>query len=710
MSYRPFNVKDFGAIGNNSNDDTVAIQNCINACLTASGGTVYFPSGIYKLTNELFFNTYPINFLGDGTQRSKIYQSNSASNVFHVRDPQGLNDWSFREIEIYGVGRATSSGSGILVESSTGSVDNAYMEHVLFRDLNYGLKLSSFSNSTLVSVALDNCNTGMYFDSSSNSVTLNGCDFTADNTSTLAGFTAVGIRFASGVGLTIIGGDFGGPAMRHGLVIDGGLSFSWHGSNCEVYNTKYGIDGFISSSIGGGGTHLLLDSVVLNDYGGNLSASYPIVQANEFNVTMAGCCRLSSLGLHGGHIKHLGTAGTDTIDLSNGNYIVDVYSGPLYLHSYKPTPIPTTMYGDTLTLATASRGVLQLSLQTGSLADKFYWINKDEYQGYYKDNLNQYNSDKRAGLVATSTNYTASWAINVVSGSNGVSASYLNGTALTNNITSSNGMIVSAGRVGIGTSKPSASLHVEGGTVNGLLVTTANNSPWGIQMLNQAYSTDPNNGLSFYQDSAGSSYFYNGGTSAFNIPLVFSVAGTSGFGRGNTTHLGVVDIQLITSQIGLVIKNTTGSSVKTSDYMQVKDEYNATLLKIDKSGSITAPSITASLLQSNLVGTSSLYSDDYLLSGSYVSIITGSSTLTSAQNGKFVVVNSGSKVVVTVPSGLSQGFACSLYQSGSGQAVVTGSGVNIRNRASLSASNNQYSVLTLLQIDSNNYIVQGDVG
>ncbi|MEJ3747408.1 glycosyl hydrolase family 28-related protein [Actinomycetes bacterium KLBMP 9797] len=44
-----FDVKDFGAIGDDSHDDTAAIQAALDAALTAGGGTVYFPAGRYKV-------------------------------------------------------------------------------------------------------------------------------------------------------------------------------------------------------------------------------------------------------------------------------------------------------------------------------------------------------------------------------------------------------------------------------------------------------------------------------------------------------------------------------------------------------------------------------------------------------------------------------------------------------------------------------------
>lgn len=48
-------VKDFGAVGDGTTDDTTAIQNAINAC-NASGRTVYFPAGTYYITSGLTIN------------------------------------------------------------------------------------------------------------------------------------------------------------------------------------------------------------------------------------------------------------------------------------------------------------------------------------------------------------------------------------------------------------------------------------------------------------------------------------------------------------------------------------------------------------------------------------------------------------------------------------------------------------------------------
>lgn len=48
-----FFVTDYGAIGNGIADDTIAIQNTINAAEAAGGGVVYFPAGVYVVGGAL---------------------------------------------------------------------------------------------------------------------------------------------------------------------------------------------------------------------------------------------------------------------------------------------------------------------------------------------------------------------------------------------------------------------------------------------------------------------------------------------------------------------------------------------------------------------------------------------------------------------------------------------------------------------------------
>jgi len=65
-----FNVKDYGATGNGSTPDDVAIQSAINAAEANNGGIVFFPAGQYNITQSLIVSngTAAITLMGTGSR------------------------------------------------------------------------------------------------------------------------------------------------------------------------------------------------------------------------------------------------------------------------------------------------------------------------------------------------------------------------------------------------------------------------------------------------------------------------------------------------------------------------------------------------------------------------------------------------------------------------------------------------------------------
>lgn len=70
------NVKDFGAVGNGTTDDTVAIKAAV-----AAGGTVYFPPGTYRVSGTS-------TILPSGT---RVYGAGSARSIIR---PNGMTSWT----------------------------------------------------------------------------------------------------------------------------------------------------------------------------------------------------------------------------------------------------------------------------------------------------------------------------------------------------------------------------------------------------------------------------------------------------------------------------------------------------------------------------------------------------------------------------------------------------------------------------------------
>jgi hypothetical protein len=110
------NVKDYGAGGDGSTDDTTAIQAAITAAsATVWGGVVYFPRGRYKITADLTSTNVPITYLGDGRDQSLIIQFTASENVFtHVSSGSGSNPNNVNQLHGYPMKSLTVQDLGLL--------------------------------------------------------------------------------------------------------------------------------------------------------------------------------------------------------------------------------------------------------------------------------------------------------------------------------------------------------------------------------------------------------------------------------------------------------------------------------------------------------------------------------------------------------------------------------------------------------------------
>lgn len=86
-----FNVKGYGAKGDNATDDTVAFQQALTAAASGSpnGGVLYIPAGTYRISNTLSatFGSLAVwaslSIVGDG-QVSRIIQTTSDRGIFDI--------------------------------------------------------------------------------------------------------------------------------------------------------------------------------------------------------------------------------------------------------------------------------------------------------------------------------------------------------------------------------------------------------------------------------------------------------------------------------------------------------------------------------------------------------------------------------------------------------------------------------------------------
>ena len=112
-------VKDFGAKGDGSTDDTAAIQAAVTA-LQGTGTTLYFPAGNYKVSSQINISD-SIGLRGDFRQGSIISWTSTTMNVLNVNSNnpillQGL----------YFSGPANATAGAIVVLSGPTGVGNIW--------------------------------------------------------------------------------------------------------------------------------------------------------------------------------------------------------------------------------------------------------------------------------------------------------------------------------------------------------------------------------------------------------------------------------------------------------------------------------------------------------------------------------------------------------------------------------------------------------
>ncbi len=128
-------VTAYGAVGDNSTDDTAAIQAAIDAAMADGyGGVVYFPEGLYKVTGSLtaYFSSFTsagqITLLGAGKHTSRIIHHPTAT-----EDTLIIDGWrtSAQSFYIHNLGFSKSTGTGrhavYIKNASRGEINNCYI-------------------------------------------------------------------------------------------------------------------------------------------------------------------------------------------------------------------------------------------------------------------------------------------------------------------------------------------------------------------------------------------------------------------------------------------------------------------------------------------------------------------------------------------------------------------------------------------------------
>lgn len=175
-----FNVKSYGAKGDNVADETAAVQAATDAAKAAGGGTVYWPAGQYKVGKITTYNT--VRQLGDGILATQVFATTDT--VFKLDGSAyfGVTGWwdkattQVEEMYIQGTTAATAVGISInkaanfrlrrvflygFTNGSAVTIANALvgtLEEIYTHTTQYGVKAYSNTSYGTNHIRLDACN------------------------------------------------------------------------------------------------------------------------------------------------------------------------------------------------------------------------------------------------------------------------------------------------------------------------------------------------------------------------------------------------------------------------------------------------------------------------------------------------------------------------------------------------------------------------
>lgn len=110
-------------------------------------------------------------------------------------------------------------------------------------------------------------------------------------------------------------------------------------------------------------------------------------------------------------------------------------------------------------------------------------------------------------------------------------------------------------------------------------------------------------------------------------------------------------------------------------------------------------------------GTTKKATVSQVLTGQLVTESGTTRTLAATDNGKIILCTSGSAVAITCPTGLADGFNCTIIQMGAGKVTLAaGASATLVSYSSLFSTMGQYAVISAIQTGSDNFVAAGNLG
>lgn len=201
------NVKDFGAVGNGTTDDTLAIQAAVDAAAAKGDGAgVYLPYGQYLISDTIRINN-PISFIGESSETTILVDdafTGTAIRVQSSKSPRIENLWIRHQT--LDAGRTKRNGIGIdfFGDIAGGSSLQVHANNIKVWGFNIGSQYSGTFNSSFNNLTMKACDISYFLRNDTNDSMV----FTACRSNLAIGQHIIADPTATGIGLDSSGGTF----------------------------------------------------------------------------------------------------------------------------------------------------------------------------------------------------------------------------------------------------------------------------------------------------------------------------------------------------------------------------------------------------------------------------------------------------------------------------------------------------------------------
>jgi hypothetical protein len=355
------NVRWFGALGNDSHNDTLAIQAAADAVRALGNGSVVVPAGIYKITAAITLANAPANnfsFVGEGQNVSIIKQYTAAANGLVLNFLNVGIDQPYRlQISDVGFQCAVQAGTGIVISYGIPvAVSSHYAATALISNVSVksigsanswanGLDITSAWNCELTNVFVSgNDQGGTWANLSGSGFIFRRYCVNSTMTGCQASFFLNGLYVTAG-GATATDGNTEGlfcsgcsfVATRKGVLIEGNVNatvprmdgFEWTGGLLDLRGTQVGFDLQYVQDVRINGTFIVAGETGVGGIGCKLQNCGDVIISNtdffaiDSGVVTSGTCFAINVvhNLFRGITAQVAFGGVITNSVSHGNQV-----------------------------------------------------------------------------------------------------------------------------------------------------------------------------------------------------------------------------------------------------------------------------------------------------------------------------------------------------------------------------------------------------